>query len=354
MTYAEIGSYFWLEETAKTDPSGKITWLPEKVRDAAFTFSGRASIELALRDVLSRRNVRKVYAPSYCCISMVQPFLDHGLELRYYDVTFEDGAFRYDIDFDHDCDIVLIMNYFGFAVEKTHEVIEKLHTGGAVIIEDITHSLLSRPAYSTGSDYLVASLRKWFAVPAGGWLGKMNGPLGVRPYLSGNHAVDEKLRGMREKALYIAGKGGGKEKYLLHNGNFERDLADADRMLMIDDTSRGLLCGTDVERIRRRRRQNAETLLRGLKELDGPAVAVPEGRSENDTPLFVPIFMERADRDALRRLLTADDIYCPVHWPELPGAPGGIRENELSLICDQRYSGEDMEAILRVIRRWGN
>lgn len=351
MTYPEIGSYFWLDHVLPQNGATPPAWLPA-VSDAAFTFSGRASIELALRDILSSRKVKKVYAPAYCCISMLQSFINHGMKIQYYNVTFADGRFQYDIDYDHDCDVVLIMNYFGIAAGQTHEVIEKLHNGRAVIIEDITHSLLNEAAYSTHSDYLVASLRKWFAIPTGGWLGKVNGRLSVKPNLPSNHTVDEKLQGMREKAAYISGEITQKEHFLLTNAKFENDLIHVDRMLMLDDASYGILCNMDIEQIKQQRKRNAEVLRQGLKEFDGNLLTLSEFTSERETPLFVPVFLAEDDRDSLRKYLIDHGIYCPVHWPEIMGAPVSVRANELSLICDQRYAENDMEIIVGYIKEW--
>ena len=62
--------------------------------------------------------------------------------------------------------------------------------------------------------------------------------------------------------------------------------------------------------------------------------------------------MKTENRDALRKRLEGMGIYCPVHWPEVMGATIGVRANELSLICDQRYQEGDMMAIVDAIREW--
>ena len=50
--------------------------------------------------------------------------------------------------------------------------------------------------------------------------------------------------------------------------------------------------------------------------------------------------------------MIAKGIYCPIHWPEVMGAEVGVRANELSLICDQRYTDGDMNTIVNEIRTW--
>ena len=66
-----------------------------------------------------------------------------------------------------------------------------------------------------------------------------------------------------------------------------------------------------------------------------------------DCPLFVPVLLE--NRDKVRKHLTENKIYCPVHWPKPEGADSNIYDMELSLICDQRYGVNDMERIVSVL-----
>ncbi len=347
MTYSEIGSYFWLDgkDCVKKD----IGWLPA-VSDSCFAFSGRNAIDIALRDILKEKKINRIYVPSYCCVSMLQAFIDRGLKYEFYKVTFKDGKFQYEMPKAGKDDVILIMSYFGLDSAAACKVIEKKHREGAVIIEDITHSLFREKSACDDSDYLVASLRKWFAVPTGGWVGKKNGKLAEKPDLDSNHAVAEKIAAMQEKYDYLTGKITEKEHFLLAQAKFDNDLIHVDRMLKIDDTSLGILEGTDVPAAVSQRRKNAEVLMKGLENLD--VCSLPVMDLSVDTPVFVPVFMETEQRDSLRKYLIGKGIYCPVHWPEVMGAPAGVRENELSLICDQRYSEKDMQVIVDCIKEW--
>ena len=351
MTYSEIGSYFWLSPLQSKDRADELEWLPS-MEDSCFTFSGRNAIDLALRDILNCGRIRKVYVPSYCCISMLQSFVDHGIKLEYYEVNYNDGAFRYDIPEAGSCDAVLIMGYFGINTAAVHDAVKVLHKRGATIIEDITHSLLSHTPAAEESDYVVASLRKWFAIPAGGWIGKRNGSLYVKPCLDSNHAVEEKISGMREKYSYLSGAIDSKEHFLLTLAKFENDLIHVDRMLKLDDMSMKILAEEDVSSVIVRRRQNAGVLIEGLKDIDGEVLQLPVTDLNLDTPLFLPVMLKTELRDSLRQYLIDQGVYCPVHWPEIMGAPVGVRANELSLICDQRYTGDDMKAIVDHIHNW--
>lgn len=359
MKYSEIGSYFWLDynddikglvDTKKTEHSKHMTWLPQ-MDDSCFTFSGRNAIDIAIRDILKNRSIKVVYVPSYCCVSMLQEFIDRGIKLEFYNVGYKEGKFTYeDINFRSDS-VILVLSYFGFDTKAAREQIKKAHSAGVIVVEDITHSLLREDAVSEDSDYAVASLRKWFPVPTGGWVGKKAGKLAEKPMIDSNTAVKEKISAMREKREYLAGKIDSKENFLLAQAKFENDLIHVDRMLKIDDTSLRIVADMRINEIVEQRRRNAEILLRGLSDMDD-VISIPQVDFSVDVPLFLPIFMETEKRDSLRKFLINRGIYCPVHWPEIMGAEKGIRENELSLICDQRYSNGDMLEIVDAIHLW--
>ena len=105
--------------------------------------------------------------------------------------------------------------------------------------------------------------------------------------------------------------------------------------------------------IRERRRANAKVLMEAFQEY----LIFPEMK-DTDCPMFVPILVSDGNRDELRRFLINNDIYCPIHWPisgyhkscGLNERVGNIYENELSLVCDQRYTEEDMERIVDVAK----
>lgn len=354
MKYSEIGSYFWLEEDnilkIKSNENG-LTDLFPCVEDSSFTFSGRSAIDVALRDILDQRKVNTVYVPSYSCVSMLQAFIDRGINIVFYNITYKNGSFGYEIPAIKNGDVVLVMSYFGLSTEECHNAIEQLHKLGAIIIEDITHSLLRDDAASEKSDYVVASLRKWFAIPTGGWVGKKKGHISQKPWLNSNHAVKDKIEGMREKYEYLSGRIKDKENFLLIQSKFDNDLIHADRMLAIDDLSLSIIKSLNINKIKAHRQKNVEILLNGLKDLTD-YITFPNVDLDRDVLLFLPIFMKTEYRDSLRSYLIEHGIYCPIHWPEVMGANKGIRENELSLICDQRYCEDDMHAIVTIIHEW--
>ena len=351
-TNYEIGSHFWLDLSDKSElKSDSERWLPI-VEDSSLTFSGRSAIELALLDIKKEKRVSTAYLPSYCCESMVTPFIKNDFSVEFYDIDFQKSEFVYKIDENAKYDVALVMSYFGLCSENAHSIIEKLSKRGTIIIEDITHSLLSKRQNSEKSDYLVAGLRKWFAIPTGGWIGKKKGKLHLFPYKDSELYIRDKVEGMREKALYMVGEKIEKSRFLELQNSFESFLDIHDCMLKIDTTSQQEIRKLSISEIRCLRKSNADQLYRGIQSANIEGIQIPKLDLDNDTPLFLPVFFKRSQRESLRRYLIDHQIYCPVHWPEVKGADPGVRDNELSIICDQRYSTKDMAHIIDTIEAW--
>ena len=351
-TNYEIGSHFWLDSNEQNElESNTEKWLPQ-AEDSCFTFSGRSAIELALLDIIRERNVTSAYLPSYCCESMVAPFIRNGIHVDFYDVDFQNGTFVYRAEDAVKHDVALVMSYFGLCADNAHSFIERLSNQGVAVIEDITHSLLSSVQNLPKSDYVIAGLRKWFAIPTGGWVGKKRGKIQLLPYKDSDPYVKNKIEGMLEKGRYISGKKSDKSRFLELQNDFEEFLDGHDRMLKIDTVSKSAIDRLPVHAIRQIRKNNAEHLYAGIQSLNTDMIQLPVMDLANDTPLFLPIFLDPMHRDSLQRHLIHHNIYCPVHWPEVDGASSGIRNNELSIICDQRYSTEDMSHIIDVIQQW--
>ena len=142
-------------------------------KDRRFTLSGRTAIYYCLKNIICKRKIMKAYVPSYCCDSMIEPFLEFGIEIEYYRVYF-DGGLKYDIEIREDVDLFLAMNYFGYSSTNMDQYIKKYKEQGTIVLEDITHSMFSTKRYSENSDYLIGSLRKWMPVLSGGIAISMN------------------------------------------------------------------------------------------------------------------------------------------------------------------------------------
>ena len=292
----------------------------------SLVFSGRTAIEAVLKRI---PDAHTALLPSYCCDSMIVPFRNAGIKVKFYQVDWDDGL---RIEINGSADILLWCNYFGFKNAMPD------FTG--VIIEDITHSLLSESPCHPRSDFLVASLRKWEPISCGGYCS-----VEVEGAPPSDEFVKLKTAAMELKTKYL--KDGDKEKkdkYLHMFADSNHWLAENYSGRIIDPFSRDYLERIDVEKQREKRRNNARVLYEGLIN----NVQFMFSEKDMDCPLFVPILVPH--RNEVRAHLTKNEIYCPVHWPRPEGCESNIYEQELSLICDQRYGTEDMKRIVSVIK----
>ncbi len=335
MNIHEIGSEY---STVVYDNKEGIIFL----NSGLLVFSGRTAIETVLKEI---PNAKKAMLPSYCCESMIIPFRKAGIDVIFYDVWYEEEL-RTSVDIQHDVDIFLWCNYFGFKIEIPD--LSDFKIRGGTVIEDITHSLFSTQRYHEQSDYLVASLRKWEPIYCGGYCASMKEELHHIPETAPPSSfIHLKQTAMRLKAEYLLDHDKRKKpEFLRMFGESNSWLAGNYSGLAIDSWSKQYLSSVDIQSQREIRRTNAHTLYKGLQG----KVQFLFSEDNIDCPLFVPILIPE-NRDSIRRHLTENNIYCPIHWPKPQGCESNLYDMELSLICDQRYTEEDMKRIVSVIEK---
>lgn len=344
-TEKEIGSEFEYTEPAwDWDHALTGAW-----SDCCFVFSGRTAISLVLEDADAHG---KAMLPSYCCDSMVEPFRKRGMDVGFYHVKASGG---FHISFDEipdDCTVLMVCGYFGFEMPRLpEETVHRLHDNHGIIVEDITHSLLSGSRMCPESDYTVASLRKWFPLLSGGVAGKRSGSFRFKPTEQpSKEFLELKQKAMMQKRAYIsAGNMGEKDAFLQLFRQANDWLATHDSNLRMDDVSLRLLLKQDIATIRERRRGNAYELYRCLEGQGRMRFLFGSGQVL--APLFVPVVLEQNYRERVHRALIQEGVYCPVHWPK-PNADceSDLYETELSLVCDQRYDEPDMQRMAEIIK----
>lgn len=327
----EIGSEFWdipLSAVYNEYFSASPSWF----------VSGRAALSSVIADIKSRKSVRRAWLPSWCCDSMIYPFLQASIDVRFYPVFVQNRSLCQELPSANKNDILFLMSYFGY-----EDGAPKFSGSEATVICDVTHSVFTKSRLD--AEYSFGSLRKWCGFKTGGFA------YGV----SATDAFDSRYyctreRAMQEKSAYIAGK--------TESKSFLAVFAEAEEHLEECPVS----CGApedisaakklDVAFIKSQRRKNAAVLLDALSE-----IAVFPKLKDEDCPLFVPILVKKDLRDDLRKHLIQNEIYCPVHWPisayHSPNSQTqALYDGELSLVCDQRYSEEDMLRAVKVIKKF--
>lgn len=323
----EIGSEFWDVPVIEKQNS----LFPESTQ---WFLSGRTALQAIIAEL---GEVRSVSLPSWCCDSMVKPFVDAGLSINYYPVVFENGELVQKIK--TDADVLFLMDYFGYTGSQPD-----LRGYKGVLIRDVTHSLFS--ATYSDADYYFGSLRKWCGVWTGGYAWTKDGHR-LEAGIPNSGYFTLRSRAMEMKKAYIE-EGQGDKEYLKIFDAAE-DCLETVGIAPAADRDVELAERLDMEAIKARRRANATILRSAFPDWLIFPILAPA-----DTPMFVPVLLPDGKRDALRRYLIQNEIYCPIHWPvseyhKLDERTEHIYENELSLVCDQRYTEEDMNRVVDTI-----
>lgn len=343
---SEIGSEYWLEKNNKNAENINFNFQQEH----KYLLSGRTAIDYVLQDILQEKIIKKVYVPSYCCQSMLQAFQDNNIEIEFYDVIYN-NKLEYDINLEKECDIFYAMNYFGFEETRMDYYIEKFASKKTIIIEDITHSLLSTKSYNSKSNYMIASLRKWFPIMTGGIAIKGNGKFKVNneQFPTNLNVYNAKKEAMSKKYSYIIGeKKISKEEFLNQYKESNEELSRNYKNYNIDEESLSILKNIDINEVNQTRQRNAKIIFDNLKI--NKNIKFLCNMKKGDCPLFIPIIVKKEMRADLRNYLTSNKIFCPIHWPKPENAKEcELYEIELSLICDQRYSEEDIKREVNIL-----
>ncbi len=349
----EIGSEFWAGCTP-LDGSGVKQLLPAGM-EVHYTLCGRTALELVLRDAMKKRQIRKAYLPSYCCHTMIEPFVAKGVQVQFYDVYFTDIGIYCSFAEDNDCDLVFLMDYFGFLGDKTALRAVRQKAVGKCVVYDATHSLFCENMDYSPYDYVFGSFRKWFGVNAG--FCAKRGSWDAFPMLIQNAAYTAvRNTAFADKQQFMAGKFVDKQRFLDAFSRAEESLETDYVGYGPDAESMKILETVNVEFIRSKRRENATYAIQEISALSSGIVSSPYKRvTAQDCPLFVPLRVEPEKRAALRRILIENKVYLPIHWPLSDlhctnDVSQQIYATELSFVCDQRYDLRDMERAIEIIR----
>ena len=330
----EIGSEFWQQYPPV---------FTEVAENEVYLLSGRTALRFIIDDIFKYRKIRKVLLPSYCCESMIQPFLSMGIDVQFYQVGFS----HIDYPYDNDADVILLIDFFGYANPQNYEIARVEKQAGKIIIYDATHKINGNPQVQQYADYSFCSYRKWFYCNFSKVV-KYNGLFNDDIVLKSNNLyIDIRNKAALQKAEYMAGITKEKESYL-SNFSLAEQILDEDYV-----GYSGEPVSFDINEIVFKRRENATYLISQLRKFSEIKLW-KDGIQSGDAPLFVPILIDPHIRNDLRSALIKENIYCPIHWPKSPlhGECNELYDMELSLICDQRYDIADMERMIKVIKEY--
>ena len=360
MRKKEIGSNFWMskEERESQLPLNGGVYGLDKWKYSQLTSSGRGAIKLLLSNL---PQVKCVLVPEYTCSSVIAPMEESGVTCCFYpvnrDFSVDENALLGLIE-RYSPQMVYFQSYYGFdtlrSIKQLYPVFQRM---GLLVVEDITHSWLC-DFNTTEADYSLASLRKWLEIPDGGVLMSNKHSLNfVMSAQESENIVSEFLKASILKEKYFSTlNSSDKEEFRKHYVNAKNILQHDTTIYAMSSMAKSVLAQTDFDSLVKRRRENASILCQQLKsDFVEPCGVV---FSEGATPLYYPIYV-KGNRNQLQKTLAANDIYCPVHWPmptqviqSLTEDGTFIYSHVLSLICDQRYDADDMNAIVQIINNY--
>lgn len=333
----------------------------EDKEDLFFLDSGRSAISSILENI-KKENLR-VILPIYTCESVIQPFINYGCDIRYYNVNkaleiVEEEFDRLTEAFQPE--LVYVHSYFGFnTISKVQDKISQLRLNDTIVIEDVTHSMFSRDVH-VDADFYIGSIRKWCSLPDGGFLKlaseKAYAIFESKPCYSENYEfVERRIKAQRAKEDYFADLDEKKEKSFIYWYEESEEILDNQKEIFsMSEYSRIRLNSIDWETLKIRRRENYLYLVEWLSKIPEVEIIIPNLDCEI-VPLYCPIYI-KSKRNELRRGAREENIMLPVIWP-IPSMLNHLLKDDVAWIynhilaipCDQRYTIDDMKKIAELV-----
>lgn len=299
---------------------------------------------------------KTVLMPALCCTSMVQPFLQLGIKVHYYNILI-----GFKIDFQdlmekiESNSLVVIMNYYGFhSYDKKELQNLKSSKENITIVQDCTQHIFDYSLFDDIADYWIGSIRKWFPIVDGAFLAS-NRNLGSNLYherYSDDGYVGKYLFAMKLKSKYL--RYGDIEDKKLYRQYFAECMlhlkANYIKIHSMSDESRQLFYqSVNCEDVKKRRKENFEVLYTKLNKYTENI----KYTTKQNGPLCFNIVVN--DRDYIQKKLSENNIYCQVLWPlnveskKASEFAEWYADHMLAIPCDQRYDTKDMEKIADTI-----
>lgn len=387
----EIGSIYELDpgllRVARTESTGRLN-LGEvekyNKKYIRYTASGREAIALALKSFEQKHPAvsKRCLLPAYMCDSVFFPFEHTGWELHFYHL---DRKLEADVDELNKLigqirpTLIFVHPYYGVDTWKSSRpFFREWRKQGICIMEDVTQSYYLESA-GMEADYCVGSLRKWYAVPDGGFVASDEELPGDELALDEEFARKKEAL-LRDKWEYMHGqmehekRQALKAEYLRKNRETESWLDEHTGINAVSEDGAYILSGINEKECESRRKENSRYL---HEHVGGRTQIVPvfdrertdektvgtsrdklsDGSVWDAAPLYYPVYAE--DRDDLQKYLALRGVYAPTLWPVgtenkdvLSQEERYIYEHILALPIDQRYGTREMKRVVEVLDQY--
>jgi hypothetical protein len=357
--FKEIGSEFNITSGFNDITCNNLNNVEKDYHDCMYIRNGREAIGFILDEI--DLNTKFAILPSYICESMLEPFLNRGYSVEYFEV---DKNFNPNIEevkklLNKNPDIIFVIDWFG--MNKNQEIVSLVREKceNTKILADFTHSYFNSFSFIK-PDFIIVSLRKWFALPDGAIAINCNHNFKNKLKFVNNSFYEKRKEAMLIKTRYLNCRQKNlKIKYRKLFLEAERLLDGGKTIVGISPFSLSLIEKMDFKFMKTRRRENFNALYNLIRNNTYIHPIVNKEMESFECPFSFPILLEN-ERDKLQLYLVQNEVYCPVLWP-LPQyvyskykIPAYLSKNMLSIPCDQRYSINDMEYVADTINKfWG-
>lgn len=359
MIMKEVGSVFPLD-TLEISPFTKYTidefkdflGLNESV---LFLSLGRESFSIIARN---HSQVKRVLLPTYTCQTVCDPFVELGWDIDTYlideKLRIDSQDLRERVN-DFKPAVLVVHPFYGTTFNQEEiTVLEEVKKQGVIVVADYTQSVYCKE-HLHSADYIVASLRKWFDCPDGGYIFSTCHDLSAYSSLSEytDFIIPQRESMYLRNFYFKTGNQNLKEISIRLNKQAVRGVEKNIYPHSLSDFGLNRLLNSSVEEFGRIRFKNYNYLYRCINQNEKIRFIYNNLDELVSAPLYFPIFCE--NRSELQEQLALNKIYAPVLWPVpeyykiLNNLSLYIYNHILAIPIDQRYGSSEMKRICDVI-----
>lgn len=324
----EYGGYIPLETT------GREYYCDRKEYSTVRFNSARYAIVEAFRN----SKCKKLWIPYYTCKSVYDALDESGITYESYNISEKMLPEIYERNHDYD-QCILATNYFGLMDDDFYNKIRNVFSS---VIFDNTQAFFAKPIIGRRV-YNVYSPRKFFGVSDGAYL--------LCEEYDNMHGYEKDHSAHRAGYLMRAIEDGTNAAYSDYLKS-EEDITKTGVRKM-SDLSRAIMCMIDYDYVIRKRIENfnrLHSILGAYNGLDKSLFKNP------GIPMVYPFLLQKDDHDGMiRKRILEKKLYISQWWKwVLDNEKATVYEKYLSanlfpLPIDQRYSGDDMDAIGKLV-----
>ncbi len=281
--------------------------------------------------VLRVRHYSKVFIPYYTCEVMLEPIRKLEINYEFYHINeLLEPVFLPEIG---STEAFLYINYFGLKQNCVKLLAKKY---GDHLIIDNAQAFFAEPLKGIDTFY---SARKFFGVADGAYL-----YTNQKLEMDLEHDVSSDRMSHLLKRIDMGAEAG----YMDFRNN-EDSLCNQDIKLM-SKLSKAILSGIDYESAKRQRRENYDFLDKALTDFNQHHLVL----EDDAVPMVYPCF---TDNVLLKQKLIDSKVFVATYWPNVQKWCGqgdlecGIARKTIFLPIDQRYEGEEMQIIVKLINK---